>query len=78
METFMAWTMPQYEKLCAAIARGVMRVRYDAGNEVTYQTSSDMLNVKREMETALKLNSDGTPLSANSFNRTVGVYRSGR
>lgn len=72
------WTLPQYQKLCAAIASGVQRVRYDAGNDVAYQSTADMLRAKIEMETALGLDTAGNPLSTGSFNRTVSVYRSGR
>ena len=74
----MAWTLPQYQKLCAAIASGIQKVKYDVGNEVTYQTSNEMLRIKSEMEAALGLDTNGNPLNRNNFNRTVGVYRSGR
>jgi hypothetical protein len=73
------YTMPMYDKLCKAIASGVMRVRYDQGNEVTYQTGEHMLRVKRDMEQALGLDSAGNPIAAGTvFDTTVGVYESGR
>lgn len=74
-----AWTEAQYQKLCAAIASGILRVRYDTNNEVMYQSTADMLLVKSQMERALNLDAAGNPIgSTTRFDRSVGVYSSGR
>ncbi len=72
------WTLAQYQKLCAALASGAKRVRYDNGNEVEYQTTSDMLDLKASMEKALGLDASGNPVSVPRYDRTVAVYSSGR
>jgi hypothetical protein len=73
-----AFTSTQYQTLCATIATGVLKVRYDNGHEVTYQNAAEMLDVKRQMEAVLGLDSTGNPLAAGqTFDRTVGVYDPG-
>lgn len=72
------WTLLHYQKLCAAIASGAKRVRYDNGNEVEYQTTSEMLLLKTKMEQALGLDASGNAVSVPRYDRTVGVYSSGR
>lgn len=73
------YTQAQYEKLCAAIASGLKKVRYDAQNEIDYQTSDEMLRVKRDMEAALGLDASGNALAASGTSRmSVAVYVLGR
>lgn len=44
----MAWTQTDLTRLEAAIAKGVLRVRYASG-EVQYQSLSDMLSLRTLM-----------------------------
>lgn len=67
------WTQADYQALCRAIASGLKRVRYNAGNEVEYQTAAEMLSIKREMEAALGLGANGQSVGASMFDHTIGV-----
>lgn len=51
----MAFTVDQYNTLCAAIAQGALIVKY-GDKEVEYQSLSNMLRVKIMMETELGIN----------------------
>jgi hypothetical protein len=73
------YTMAGYEKLCAAIASGLKKVRYDAQNEIDYQSTDEMLRAKLNMEQALGLDPAGNVLNPSGTSRmSVGVYVSGR
>jgi hypothetical protein len=50
----MAYTIEQYNTLCAAIAQGAQSVKY-ADKEVTYMSPDQMKRIKREMEVELGL-----------------------
>lgn len=67
------WTETDYQALSRAMAQGLKRVRYGAGNEIEYQTLEEMRTLKRDMETALGLGPNGQPVGAGSFDYTVGV-----
>jgi len=53
----MAWTLAQYNSLCAAIAEGALSVQYfdrDGGQRrIQYRSLDDMLELKRRMEREL-------------------------
>jgi hypothetical protein len=48
----MAYTLNQYNGICAAIASGELRVRYD-GKEVEYRSVADLLKAKQQIESEL-------------------------
>lgn len=68
-----AFTQEQYNTLCAAIAEGARRVKYQ-DKEVEYHSLSEMLRLKTAMESDLGLNGAGETLGSR---RAVGVYGSG-
>uniref|UniRef100_UPI0035CB1022 phage head-tail joining protein n=1 Tax=uncultured Sphingomonas sp. TaxID=158754 RepID=UPI0035CB1022 len=45
----MAWTQTDLDALSAAITSGIKRVTYADGRHVEYQTTADMLALRREM-----------------------------
>lgn len=47
-----AYTIEQFNTLCAAIAQGALRVKY-GDKEVDYRSLSDMLKIKSLMEAQL-------------------------
>lgn len=51
----MAFTIDQYNILCANIAQGVLIVKY-ADKEVQYRSLGEMLQLKNTMEQALGIN----------------------
>lgn len=67
-----SFTTEQYTALCAAIAEGARRVKYQ-DKEVEYHSLTEMLKLKGVMETDLGINGSD-PLGRR---RTVGVYGSG-
>lgn len=67
-----SFTIEQYNTLCAAIAEGARRVKYQ-DKEVEYHSLTEMLKLKNVMENDLGLNGTG-PLGSR---RVVGVYGSG-
>jgi hypothetical protein len=54
----MAYTTDQYQTLVSAIAQGAMLVKY-ADKEVQYRTLDEMLRLKRDMESELKIGTAG-------------------
>ena len=48
----MAYTLTQYQAICAAIASGELRVRYD-GKEVEYRSMTDLMRAKASIEAGL-------------------------
>jgi len=70
------WTLTQYQTLTAAIAEGVKTVQY-SDKSVTYQSLTDMLRIKAEMEQDLGLGENGTRTGADQ-GRNVGSYYSGK
>lgn len=50
----MAWTQAQHDALEAAIAEGVMKVKYE-DKEVTYRSLSDMMKLLNSMKKSLGL-----------------------
>jgi len=49
------YTIDQYNQLTAAIAQGVLKVEY-ADKKVEYRSLTEMLRIKKDMETELGLN----------------------
>lgn len=47
-----AFTLTQYQAICAAIGSGELRVRYD-GKEVEYRTLRDLMQAKATIEAEL-------------------------
>ncbi len=62
------FTESQYTALCAAIAQGVLRVKY-GDKEVDYRTLDDMLRTKALMEDALGKNKTKKRRKYISFNK---------
>lgn len=50
-----AYTMEQYQTLCAMIAKGVTSIEVN-GEKVTFRSLSEMRRIRTEMEAALGLN----------------------
>lgn len=68
-----SFTQEQYTALCAAIAEGARRVKYQ-DKEVEYHSLTEMLKLKSVMETDLGISGAGNGLGTR---RAVGVYGSG-
>lgn len=65
------YTMEQYTALCAAIAEGALRVKYQ-DKEVEYRSLKDMMQIKQMMEADLDLFPD-----QNGPRRVIAVHSKG-
>lgn len=68
----MSYTQAQYAALCASIAEGATKVKYQ-DKEVEYRSLKDMITLKGLMESELF----PAGLNNNGAHRTVSVYGSG-
>jgi hypothetical protein len=66
-----AYTLTQYQAICAAIGSGELRVRYD-GKEVEYRSMADLLRAKAAIEADLIAAGQLTPAAT-----AAGVQRGG-
>ncbi len=69
----MAFTLTQYQAVCAAIASGELRVRYD-GKEVEYRTMRELMQAKALIEAELIATGQLTPPTAGGVVRGGTTY----
>jgi hypothetical protein len=65
----MAYTQQQYSDLVAAIAEGVLSVRFSDGRQISYRSLSEMMNLKSVMEEELGVSGAGRRRHYASFRR---------
>ena len=65
----MAYTQQQYSDLVAAIAEGVLSVRFSDGRQISYRSLSEMMNLKSVMEEDLGVSGAGRRRHYASFRR---------
>ena len=65
----MAYTQQQYNDLVAAIAEGVLSVRFSDGRQISYRSLSEMMNLKSVMEEELGVSGAGRRRHYASFRR---------
>ena len=65
----MAYTQEQYSDLVAAIAEGVLSVRFSDGRQISYRSLSEMMNLKSVMEEELGVSGAGRRRHYASFRR---------
>lgn len=65
----MAYTQQQYNDLVAAIAEGVLQVRFSDGRQLSYRSLSEMMNLKSLMEADLGVSGAGRRRHYASFRR---------
>lgn len=66
----MTWTTADYNTLCAAIASGARKVKYE-DKEVEYRSLNEMLRIRKQMEAELGLNSGRPRRRMASFHKGV-------
>ena len=68
----MAFTIDDYNALCANIAQGVRTVKY-ADKEVEYRSLADMISLKTLMESELGINTNSKP-RVRWAKQSMGLY----
>lgn len=63
----MAWTTTDLDKVKAAIANGVLRVRYADGHAIEYASMADLLKAKTMIENELAAAEAGGRLGIRRF-----------
>lgn len=68
----MAWTQTDIDKLKAAMASGVLSVRYGVNHQVQYQSLDDMARQLKRMEDEV-----AAANGSSNYRRSVASYSSG-